>query len=268
MLNLFKKFFKKKRNDLKDNKDKTDPKSKVKMISEPEEYKNKDDISIVNNQERGKQELDEKLVEFYEENPIFKDFLTYNDASLSFLESTKDSLKQKQFTELTDEERCYYLSNKASYYQCVVRSKLEENRKLDKLIEKKKQNIKRLAYEIDQKKKNTLENDDKLNLEKVGTEYIYQIDKNVNIESIKQQTSQLESKLELLNKRIEDINTMLSNFDNPIDTLPIGEILKGLKEEKRRIKDLIDTKHNSIKDFEEKINYYRESLQVLEMKYK
>lgn len=268
MFNLFKKFFKKKTDNLKDNLDQNDHKVKVKMVSEPEGNGNKNDISIVNYQESDINEMDNKTVEFYEGNPIFKDFLTYNDASLSFLESTKNSLNKKIFTELTEEERCYYLSNKASYYQCVVRSKLEENRKLDKLIEKKKQNIKILAYEIDERKKNTQENDDKLNPEKVGTEYICQLDKNINIESIKQQTSELDSKLELLNKRTEDINTMLSNFDSPINSLPIAEILKGLKEEKRRIKELIETKYNSIKDIEDKIHYYRESIQVLEMKYK
>ena len=267
MFKLFKKFFKKKRDGNQENIEKTDPNYNLKFVSEPDSNRNDNDLSIVNNHERGNIEEDDNIIIFYENNPIFMDFLIYNDASLSFLENTKGSLKVKKWIELTDEERCYYLANKASYFQTLVRSKLEENRRLDRIIEKKKQNIKRLAYEIDEKKKNNNVTDE-INKEKVGKYNIYYLDNNINIENLKEQTSELELKIELIDKRIEDINIMLSNFDNPINTLSIEEILKGLKEEKKRIKDEIDLKHSYIKDFEEKINYYKESIQILEMKFK
>jgi hypothetical protein len=61
---------------------------------------------------------------------------------------------------------------------------------------------------------------------------------------------------------------MLSNYETPTNTLPIVEIIRGLKDEKKFLKNEIETKHKSIKDIEEKIHYYRESIQVLEMKYK
>jgi predicted RNase H-like nuclease (RuvC/YqgF family) len=65
----------------------------------------------------------------------------------------KDKLKKKKWKDLTEEERCYYLSNKTSYSQSVVKAKLTHKNKLDKTIEKKRQNIERLKQEIEEKKK-------------------------------------------------------------------------------------------------------------------
>ena len=60
---------------------------------------------------------------------------------------------------------------------------------------------------------------------------------------------------------------MISNYEKPTNSLPIIEIITGLKQEKKRLKCEIALRHQNIKQLEDKVNYCKDSIQVLEIKH-
>jgi len=59
---------------------------------------------------------------------------------------------------------------------------------------------------------------------------------------------------------------MLIQYESPRNGLPIFDILKGLIDEKKRIKNEIESKFSKIQELEARINYFKESIDILEMK--
>jgi hypothetical protein len=211
---------------------------------------------------------EENTVLVYNNSPIFKDFLKYNDANYSFLENMKDKLKEKKWSDLTKEERCYYLSNKRSYLQSIVKNKITEKSLLEKKVEMKKQHIEKLKEEIKKKELFFEDQKNKISVENCGNELYLHLEKQKQIDMIDKQIQDISEKTNLLENKIDDCNKMLVHYEHPKNSLPIGEIIKGLKEEKNRIKVEIEHKHSKVKELETRINYYKESIQILEIKNK
>jgi hypothetical protein len=96
------------------------------------------------------------IVHIYNNKPIFIDFFWENDANISFFDSMKDQLQTKKWCELSNEDKCYYLSNKLSYYEGILESKEKEEKELDYLIEDKRTNIQKMSQNIQDKEDSLL----------------------------------------------------------------------------------------------------------------
>ena len=94
---------------------------------------------------------DSFIVHIYKNKPIFVEFLMENDANICFFNNVKQMLPTKKWCELSHEDKCYYLSNKLSYYESLIEVREQEDKGIDLQMDEKIKNIDKLNENLNEK---------------------------------------------------------------------------------------------------------------------
>lgn len=208
----------------------------------------------INDEETLKKIFDEKSsidpemeVLFYKTYPIIEEMIEFGDLDQS-------KLYKKKWKDLVINEKKYYIYHKTK----IIESRTREKEKIFASSEQKLEDKRKIIDDINEdiaNKEQDIKYDD------LKDDFIRRRNQISKIERQIQDFPIVSAELE---EKIKNCEMLISNYSN--DDHPIEKIIVGLKEEKKRLKALIQNETDKIKMYEDSIKQLDESISILSMK--